>query len=292
MYEQLLKFEAFELGKKSALSWERILEIRHLKDRMIRKCQKLAKAAPARKPGDPFTFQTIIAPPDFRVKEMEKWFQEQQKRTNALLRRPHAHPAGVGNSQCCSRCADRPDIKRDVVIGGSQHLTSSNPHPQLSPVKPNSDRRLPIYQQPRSISQGAPLTLRGEKPSALAPRYKPGTAAASTVLRSVSSPPPLPHLLRIRNLETGYDLSDDPQKIVSMPNDKLTGPGSLSGDESPSNSAEQKITGQNELRRRPSCIKRTSTGDFAKTVSWADDRDLGDQVANYAAVAREAQASG
>lgn len=87
MYEQLLKFEAFELGKKSALSWERILEIRHLKERMIRKCQKLAKTMTPVRTGDLPAFQTLVAPLDFRLKEMEKWFQQQQTRTNALLRK-------------------------------------------------------------------------------------------------------------------------------------------------------------------------------------------------------------
>lgn len=31
MYEQLLKFEVLELDKHATVSWERILEIRHLK---------------------------------------------------------------------------------------------------------------------------------------------------------------------------------------------------------------------------------------------------------------------
>jgi hypothetical protein len=106
MYEQLLKFEAFELGKKSGLSWERILEIRHLKDRMIRKCQKLAKTSTSRRPSEPFIFQTLVAPSDFRVKEMEKWFQQQQTRTNALLRRQHPRHESNENYRWCGQCAD------------------------------------------------------------------------------------------------------------------------------------------------------------------------------------------
>ena len=91
MYEQLLKLETYELNKKPSISWERIMEIRHLKDRMVRKCKKLAKTTlPVSKKSsrDGFSFQTFIAPADFRVKEMEKWFRDQQQRALSLPRRP------------------------------------------------------------------------------------------------------------------------------------------------------------------------------------------------------------
>lgn len=68
------------------------MEIRHLKDRMVRKCKKLAKTTlPISKKSsrdDSFSFQTFIAPADFRVKEMEKWFRDQQQRALSLPRRP------------------------------------------------------------------------------------------------------------------------------------------------------------------------------------------------------------
>lgn len=118
-------------------------------------------------------------------------------------------------------------------------------------------------------------------------------------IRSVSSPPPLPHLLRIRDLETGFDLSNDPQKLVSVNPEtpaneqEVSSPASASYDNIPSTPAEETdATSQMQLRRKRSCIKRSSTGDFAKTVSWADDRELAGQVSKYASVAREAQSSG
>ena len=67
------------------------MEIRHLKDRMVRKCKKLAKTTlPISKKSsrDGFSFQTFIAPADFRVKEMEKWFRDQQQRALSIPRRP------------------------------------------------------------------------------------------------------------------------------------------------------------------------------------------------------------
>ncbi|KAF9076228.1 hypothetical protein BDP27DRAFT_1414760 [Rhodocollybia butyracea] len=96
MYEQLLKLESLELAKKD-LNWERLCEIRHLKDRMIRKCQKLSNSTKRTGHGEPFTFQTLVAPSDFRLKEMEKWFRQQQTRISSSGQRPsHAY---TGNSQ-------------------------------------------------------------------------------------------------------------------------------------------------------------------------------------------------
>ncbi|KAI0375068.1 hypothetical protein BV20DRAFT_960124 [Pilatotrama ljubarskyi] len=78
IYAHLLKVEASELAKDRAANWERIVEIRHLKDRMIRKCTRLGRAAvPKDKPAPRVMFQTIHAPPDFRLKEMERWFKLQ-----------------------------------------------------------------------------------------------------------------------------------------------------------------------------------------------------------------------
>ncbi|RDB28793.1 hypothetical protein Hypma_015562 [Hypsizygus marmoreus] len=299
MYEQLLKFEAFELGKKS-LSWERILEIRHLKDRMIRKCQKLAKSSNP-KPGVIYSFQTFVAPSDFRVKEMEKWFQEQQKRTNALLRRPYGHPVPSSKACYCAQCAEHARLSKPAQSGGSYESGPSSSQPaRLPPPKSNSDRRAPMF-QPRSTSQPMVLPLRGETSSTFPSRYRSGAVAARPALRSVSSPPPLPHLLRVRNLETGYDMSDDPQQIISMPTSTPvaksvsdTNDASPGDDDSPSPPPEGVVitTPKGELHRRRSCIKRSSTGDFAKTVSWADNHDLAAQVSKYASAARDAQASG
>ncbi|KAI0778253.1 hypothetical protein BD413DRAFT_466587 [Trametes elegans] len=76
IYGHLLKVEAVELARDRAANWERIVEIRHLKDRMIRKCTRLGRAAASKdKPPPRVVFQTVHAPPDFRLKEMERWFK-------------------------------------------------------------------------------------------------------------------------------------------------------------------------------------------------------------------------
>lgn len=253
---------------------------------MVRKCQKLAKSPSLRKPGDPFVFQTVVAPPDFRVKEMEKWFKEQQKRTNALLRLPHAHSIAVGPSRSCPQCTQRTDLRKNPIIDKSNNLTLSQRHRSTS-AKAINDRH-PNPQQPRSTPNPAALSLRPEKPSALTHPSKTGNLVAPPSIRSVSSPPPLPHLLRIRNLETGYDMSDDPQRVVSVPlNLPQSDPLSVT-DNPPLTPEPQRPL----LTRRRSCIKRSSIGDFSKTVSWADNQDLAEQVSRYASLAREAQASG
>ena len=60
IYSHLLKVEASELAKDRAANWERILEIRHLKDRMIRKCTRLGRAAvPKDKPAPRVMFPTL-----------------------------------------------------------------------------------------------------------------------------------------------------------------------------------------------------------------------------------------
>ena len=280
MYEQLLKFEVFELKKKSALSWERILEIRHLKDRMIRKCQKLANNPSSRKPGDPFTFQTIIAPSDFRVKAMEKWFQQQQKRTNALLRQPSARSTEFENLHPGSRNTERVHASGDLPglssskqqsrqLSGSTQGRRLHVHPETQPLPQQS-------RQPPSVDKSVSLPTRSAVP----------------LVKPPSSPPPLPHLLRLRDSKTGYDLSIDPQKFISHPSN-LDSKNSLPDSKSAPTPPNQEIDmPRPEIRRRRSCIKRSSMGDLVKTVSWADDGDLAAQVSEYSSVARDVYASG
>ncbi len=61
------------MGKGDAASSQELKYIRHLKDRMIRKCHRLCNWIP---PADPSTArpQDVFAPGDFRLKEMEQWW--------------------------------------------------------------------------------------------------------------------------------------------------------------------------------------------------------------------------
>ncbi|KAG5649899.1 hypothetical protein H0H81_001560 [Sphagnurus paluster] len=297
MYEQLLKFEDFELRKKSGLSWDRILEIRHLKDRMIRKCQKLAKATAAtRPPGETLglSFQTIVAPADFRVKEMEKWFLEQHKRTLAVLKQK-SHPKTPPTPCKCIKCAGSTVFQKGITpSSSSKPLPSSSQQPRLGSTKPEHEW---LHQQSRQHATAPQI----ERSATLPSRHKSAAAIALTPTRTLTSPPPLPHLLRIRDLASGYDLSDDPQPIVSIPADpspadrdvdsQTSEPEPLKLEEKPIEKVPT-VVKTGELRRRPSCIKRSSTAELSKRVSWADNQDLANQVSKYASAAREAQASG
>ena len=203
------------------------MEIRHLKDRMLRKCKKLAKTTlpvSKRSSRDGFSFQTFIAPADFRVKEMEKWFRDQQQRALSLPRRPT--------------------------------VSSGNPTRALEP----SSSKLPIH---RSLTNPEQSTMQK-------------LPVLHNATDGILSPPPLPVLLLSHREE--YGLDDPVQQVASHP-DAQDQPNAAESSSRPS------------LQRRPSCIKRNSLTEF-KTVSWADNQEWDAQVDNYAAAARDAQASG
>jgi hypothetical protein len=105
IYAILLKAELVELERQRDASWERILEIRRLKDRMIRKCQRLAKAYSASNPGTLVPFLTFHAPPDFRIKEIEKWIRLRDG-SNALKKIIFPDTLRQRGSFCCDRCAN------------------------------------------------------------------------------------------------------------------------------------------------------------------------------------------
>ena len=96
LYSQLLQYESSELARGRAADWDRVLHIRHLKDRMIRKCQRLSRMTNS--PGTiPAAFRIVHAPPDFRLKEMERWLRDQErgKSTKEVRRQPSAETANT-----------------------------------------------------------------------------------------------------------------------------------------------------------------------------------------------------
>ena len=101
IYSYLLKAEVTELTKDKEAAWDRIIQIRHLKDRMIRKCQRLARDSSSvdKNTGRMMMF-TVHAPPDFKLKEMERWFRDQGADfVQDMARRPAAAP-----QHYCSKC--------------------------------------------------------------------------------------------------------------------------------------------------------------------------------------------
>ncbi|OSD03134.1 hypothetical protein PYCCODRAFT_1434553 [Trametes coccinea BRFM310] len=166
IYNQLLKAEAAELVKDRATNWERIVEIRHLKDRMIRKCTRLGRAAvPKDKPAPRVMFQTIHAPPDFRLKEMERWFKMQYPEM--------AKAAGGGPAApYCREC-------RECLAHQAQSSSTQVAH-AYGPPPHASVRRAP------SVSRPAPP--RGAAPERVARR--PAAPPSQTVSYNHSSAPP------------------------------------------------------------------------------------------------------
>jgi len=266
MYEQLLKLENYELSKKANASWDRLMEIRHLKDRMIRKCQKLSKTnmpltkKPSR--GDNFFFQTFVAPSDFRCKEMEKWFLLQQKRTPSLSRRTiTTNGHGV--------------VQERIMAGDPRNFPGSSKQPiQRSITNPESSSNFKVYKPVYSTQTIVPLPV-------------------PAGLNRVMSPLPLPVLLLSQREELGFDYPQLPnvEQDVSTNTEHAQEIEPSEAVPFPPAAAEDPTAPLRVLSRRPSCIKRNSMGDN-KSVSWADNHNIGEQLSQYASAAREAQASG
>jgi hypothetical protein len=276
MYEQLLKLENYELSKKQQLSWERIMEIRHLKDRMIRKCQKLAKTAmPVAKTSskaETFVFQTFVAPQDFRVKEMEKWFREQQKRGTSMPRRPTAAAPSYNTYSLTSAGPSR----REPVASSQQAIRRSVTNPET----PARQKEILFY-KPLPAIQPSPLLESERVP--LAPSI-PTTIPINVA--NIMSPPPLPVLLLSQR--EGYGLRTSAEQLQStLPQPAAEAAVLVPGPQGSLDSLEAENPLRPALSRRPSRINRE-----LKTVSWADNNDLDSQFLQYAAAAREAQASG
>ena len=315
MYEQLLKFEALELSRKPSISWERIMQIRHLKDRMIRKCQRLCKTSHPKKlsKGEPLTFQTIMAPADFRVKEMEKWFREQQLRTSLVRRQ--LEPVRSISLNSHSNKADllpSPEFGRFPPSDRSRSLPSSSKKPitvsqtwsdsHSKAIAPTSIQELRTgpYQQPDPTHHQA-LAQSTKAPSVL-----------SLPSHAISSPPALPILLRsqrsLLELEFNKNTDDEPAPAQldpsspepSLPNASLV---AVNGSVvTPASSSQESLAvvepdpnappTEHQISHRRSCIKRPSIGEIPKTVSWADEAELEIQLSKYADAAKEAQLSG
>lgn len=139
LYSQLLQYESSELARGKDTDWDRVLHIRHLKDRMIRKCQRLSRMTNS--PGTiPAAFRIVHAPPEFRLKEMERWLRDQErgKSTKEVRRQPSAETANTQSQ--------------------SSNLTYANAPPSRSPRQP----RVPTSSAPpqRGQSTRAPHSIR------------------------------------------------------------------------------------------------------------------------------------
>ncbi|KAI6136607.1 hypothetical protein F5141DRAFT_1288328 [Pisolithus sp. B1] len=105
-YAVLLKAELNELAKQRDASWDHIVDIRRLKDRMIRKCQRLAQTYSGDNQAARVPFRTLHAPPDFRLKEMEKWIRLQEGSDSLFKKKKSSDGLKPRPSFCCDRCAN------------------------------------------------------------------------------------------------------------------------------------------------------------------------------------------
>ncbi|KAK0245736.1 hypothetical protein EDD85DRAFT_30197 [Armillaria nabsnona] len=304
MYEQLLNFEVLELDKHATVSWERILEIRHLKDRMIRKCQRLSRVIPPKRigRGDPFVFQTLIAPADFRLKEMETWFHQEQSRHKgrSAAHRPTVQKTHSRNS-CCVRCARATQSDLAAPAPSTAPALKLGQARSLKEIGPNSLKNTPtssrvispltkaVKGEPSPSHIPTPNDLEIPEPPPSVPEdiaFEATQSIDAEVVQEVAhtadaSPPPA-------DTEEQHDSSDSstiaptpPASPPPLPHLLRISDPSLLKDiletETP-----PVITPMPEppvprppLVRRRSCIKlkRSSVGDSVKTVSWADDRE-------------------
>lgn len=236
MYSQLLQYEASELERGRGADWDRILYIRHLKDRMIRKCQRLSRMTHT--PGTvPAAFRIVHAPPDFRLKEMERWLRDQEPRGKGkeVRRQPSAETANTQSqsSRPAYTPAQSPRVPRTPRVPpsptpaqrapssrapgtlrrhGSGSTRSSNyvesrgsvesprqrpsVHTQTAP--PRNAYLSPVVEE-RTESSPPPNVLPnpfGDTPNRAAEENAFANAEAEDARAAVVSPDPLPHLYR------------------------------------------------------------------------------------------------
>lgn len=299
MYEQLLRLEVMELEKQATVSWERILEIRHLKDRMMRKCQRLSRVLPPKRigRGDPFVFQTLIAPENFRLKEMETWFHQEQLRYKG---RPVVYPTAQSappRNSCCVRCAraTQPDLAVSAPSAAPYLKLDQARSSRVKEVAPKSLKRMPTSSRAASPPTEAVKQELSVKEIPISPAFVPEDIDLETKLTKadvvqaenadVDIAPPAHESIPI-DAEERNDSSDSstiaptpPASPPPLPHLLRISDTSLVKDILEAESSTATELGQEPpatrppLVRRRSCIKRSSVGDSVKTVSWADDRE-------------------
>lgn len=274
MYAEILRQERLELGKKAQVDWTRVLEIRHLKDRMIRKSQRLSNATEIRRVGrgQQFKFQSVVAPPEFRLKEMERWIRTNHigssqvapaastsrsapvtkvysaNTSHTTLRHRPSSSSTSNPCRCCSRPAHGTTVSSKVA------------YHRLSQYRPSSrssrliEEEIEIVEEPEEMTEEE----RPERPSSVASFAR--AATPPNLVRQTDSPDPLPIKINehVRHSSHGSD------ELVARPT----------------------------LPRTRSSLKGRKAADAAKTVSWADNKPWLEQVGKYSTLAQEAFESG
>ena len=149
------------------------MQIRHLKDRMERKCHRMARfTVPQFGAASPF--RVVNAPADFRLKELERWLREHDSH-NRLTR-----------DVLKGRMADDGSIMPSTRSRGS--ITSASPGTQSSALslrtpRSGASKRLSIA----SSSQGSTVPTVPEK----TPKYVPSFLSPVAEENTVGTPTPV-----------------------------------------------------------------------------------------------------
>ncbi|KIY64187.1 hypothetical protein CYLTODRAFT_425428 [Cylindrobasidium torrendii FP15055 ss-10] len=224
-YDQLLKIELAELSKGANVSWERILEIRHLKDRMVRKCQRMSRITPPKRlgRGESFVFQSLVAPDDFRLKEMEAWLQQEARNhkpapapstssappaaikarpaiqrplpANQQRQPPTPRPNPVIRSTCCARCA------QSKSSGTTPPRNHHPPHDENGPQTRERAQHAP----PEAVHQPRPRRVRSPSPT-----FTPSPSPSPPPEEQSPSPSPVPPSTPERSPSPHEDILPNP----------------------------------------------------------------------------------
>ncbi|KAG9314327.1 hypothetical protein JVU11DRAFT_5118 [Chiua virens] len=202
-YALLLKAELVELEKQRDASWELILDIRRLKDRMIRKCQRLAKVYFASNPGTHQSFLTLHAPPDFRVKEMEKWIRLHEG-SDALKKMMPPDMLRQRGSFCCDRCANL--VPHNHTISGRRSSAQST-HLRHSSTSVKSHSKAPTLPRRSSTSTSDIRVTRLPSP------HRSAAVSESSIQRVTSQEA---RVAEHASLHTSSHVQEDVSSLISV----------------------------------------------------------------------------
>ncbi|RDX55787.1 hypothetical protein OH76DRAFT_569564 [Lentinus brumalis] len=278
IYSHLLKAEVAELAKDQAASWERIVEIRHLKDRMIRKCTRLSRETTPKDKAATHRvmFQTVHAPPDFRLKEMERWFKLQ----GGEVMKGASGPAAGAYCRDCRECMahqartqayaqNQPSVRapsssREVPPTermARRQPAPPNPYTQFGPLPPSQGQRARGPAPRGHVRQASMPAAPGYRPAGSRPaegrKSSEYLRAEHTARPHVRSPDPLPIPYRTRArsvspedraLSTPTELGDSPvRRVLDLPNGSTSPAPSPSPRESSSGTPPKVSTSPNGL---------------------------------------------
>ncbi|TFY67127.1 hypothetical protein EVJ58_g1819 [Rhodofomes roseus] len=314
IYSHLLRAELIELRKDRDAAWDRILQIRHLKDRMIRKCQRLAKeSAPTGKPAPRTMFFTVHAPARLPL-EGDGALVPRAGRALRVGRRAGAlaHALLLQQAYRHGPPPDRVPARRgDSTTHTTTTLLNSSPppgqHPRRQPPPGyKTSGRVPAVV--RDPDHASPHRKTMERRRSAGSDVSTGTRSARLNAKS-PDPLPIPFRMHDPNEEPPFvDSPDDsledelpstspepeaPHEAAPLPalngqlptiHEASEGQASVAGED-----AQRPIPRRRSSLKRAGSISRLSIASQTKSVAWAMDRDWIEQMSQYMKTANEAE---